>query len=198
VTNQAIHFGTSGSRGRIAEDFTFAGVRRAAAAIAGRVLAQNKSPTIIVGYDTRFSAPEFALAAAEVLRAQGCNIRMCTEGTLTPVVAHAILDGKLDGGVNITGSHNPTAYNGLKFSGPDDGPALPEITKDIEKRAAALSDGGANHHEIKNDFPGVHPRKPYFEQLRKMIRFDVVAKAKGSFLCDAVHAASSPACWSRK
>jgi len=37
VTSQAIHFGTSGWRGIIADDFTFSGVRRAAAAIAGHV-----------------------------------------------------------------------------------------------------------------------------------------------------------------
>jgi phosphoglucomutase len=187
VTGQAIHFGTSGWRGIIADNFTFAGVRRAAAAIAGHVLAQKKSPTIIVGYDTRFFSPEFALAASEVLRAHGCTVLMCDEPTPTPVIAHAILHGKLDGGVNITASHNPAAYNGLKFSGPDAGPALPEITKDIEKRAAALAEGGTNHHEIPNDFPGVQPREPYFEQLRKMIRFDTLAKAKGGFVCDAVH-----------
>jgi phosphoglucomutase len=187
VTNQAIQFGTSGWRGIIAEDFTFPGVRRAAAAIAGHVLAKKKSPTIIVGYDTRFFSPEFALAAAQVLRAQGCKILMCGEATPTPVIAHAILHGKLDGGVNITASHNPAAYNGLKFSGPDAGPAPPEITKDIEKRAAALSEDVASHQEIKNDFPAVKPREPYFEQLRKMIRFDVLAKAQGSFVCDAVH-----------
>ena len=187
MTNQAIHFGTSGWRGIIAEDFSFPGVRRAAAAIAGHVLAKKRSPTIIVGYDTRFFSPEFALAAAEVLRGQGCKILMCGEPTPTPVIAHAILHGKLDGGVNITASHNPAAYNGLKFSGPDAGPALPEITKDIEERAAALSDGGTSHDEINNDFPCVQPREPYFEQLRKMIRFEVLAKAKGSFVCDAVH-----------
>ena len=187
MTNQAIHFGTSGWRGIIAEDFSFPGVRRAAAAIAGHVLAKKGSPTIIVGYDTRFFSPEFALAAAEVLHAQGCKILMCGEATPTPAIAHAILHGKLDGGVNITASHNPAAYSGLKFSGPDAGPALPEITKDIEKRAAALPDGGTSHDEIKNDFPGVQPREPYFKQLRKMIRFEVLAKAKGSFVCDAVH-----------
>jgi phosphoglucomutase len=187
VTSQAIHFGTSGWRGIIAEDFTFPGVRRASAAIAGHVLAQKRSPKLIVGYDTRFFSPEFALAAADVLRAHGCKILMCGEPTPTPVIAHAILHDKLDGGVNITASHNPAAYNGLKFSGPDGGPALPEITKDIEKRAAALPDGAANHHEIKNDFPGIQPRAPYFEQVRKMIRFDVLANAKGSFVCDAVH-----------
>ena len=187
MTSQAIHFGTSGWRGIIAEDFTFPGVRRASAAIAGHVLAQRKNPALIVGYDTRFFSPEFALAAADVLRAHGCKIFMCGEPTPTPVIAHAILHGKLDGGINITASHNPAGYNGLKFSGPDGGPALPEVTKDIERRAAALAEGGSNHPEIKNDFASIHPRQPYFEQLRKMIRFDVLARAKGSFVCDAVH-----------
>ena len=73
MTSQAIHFGTSGWRGIIAEDFTFPGVRRASAAIAGHVLAQRKSPTLIVGYDTRFFSAEFALAAAAVLRSHGCR-----------------------------------------------------------------------------------------------------------------------------
>jgi phosphoglucomutase len=187
VTSQAIHFGTSGWRGIIADDFTFPGVRRASAAIAGHVLARKKSPTIIVGYDTRFFSPEFALASAAVLRSHGCRVLLCDEPTPTPVIAHAILHGKLDGGVNITASHNPAAYNGLKFSGPDGGPALPEITKDIEKRAAATADTWADQHEVPNDFPAVHPREPYFEQLRGMIRFDVMARAKGSFVCDAVH-----------
>jgi len=187
VTSQAIHFGTSGWRGIIAEDFTFPGVRRAAAAIAGHVLARKKSPTLIVGYDTRFFSPEFALAAASVLRSHGCRVLLCGEPTPTPAIAHAILHGKLDGGVNITASHNPAAYNGLKFSGADGGPALPEITKDIEKRAAALEDGPVEHNQVENDFPGINPREPYFEQLRRMIRFEVLAKAKGSFICDAVH-----------
>jgi phosphoglucomutase len=187
VANQAIHFGTSGWRGIIADDFTFSGVRRAAAAIAGHVRAQKKSPVLIVGYDTRFFSEEFALAAASVLRSHGCRILFCREATPTPTIAHAILHGELDGGVNITASHNPAAYNGLKFSGPDGGPALPEITRDIEKRAAAIPHEPSGHHEIENDFERIDPREPYFEQLRRMVRFDVLRKAKGSFVCDAVH-----------
>lgn len=187
MTSQAIHFGTSGWRGIIAEDFTFSGVRRAAAAIAGHVLAQKKSPALIVGYDTRFFSEEFALTAADVLRSHGCRVLLCREPTPTPTIAHAILHRKLDGGVNITASHNPAQYSGLKFSGPDGGPALPEITKDIEKRAAAIEDKANPHHEIENNFEGIEPREPYFEQLRHMVRFDILKRAKGSFVCDAVH-----------
>ncbi len=187
MTDQAIHFGTSGWRGIIADDFTFGGVRRASAAIAGHVLAHVKSPKLIVGYDTRFFSEEFALTAASVLQAHGCRILFCREATPTPSIAFAIIDGKLDGGVNITASHNPAEYNGLKFSGPEGGPALPEITKDIEKRAAALKDEPGSLHDIEDDFERVNPREAYFTQLDKMIRFDVIKKAKGTFVCDAVH-----------
>ncbi|HTX13899.1 MAG TPA: phosphoglucomutase/phosphomannomutase family protein [Candidatus Baltobacteraceae bacterium] len=187
MAGQAIHFGTSGWRGIIADDFTFSGVRRASAAIAGHLRANAKSPVVIVGYDTRFFSPEFAHTAAEVLRSHGCRVLICGAATPTPTIAHAILHGKFDGGVNITASHNPAQYNGLKFSGADGGPALPEVTKDIERRAAAVKVGANGHHELVDDFERIDPREPYFEQLERMVRFDTVAKAKGSFVCDAVH-----------
>jgi phosphoglucomutase len=187
VTEPIIHFGTSGWRGVIADDFTFPGVRRASQAIAGHVTAGKKNPTVIVGHDTRFFSPEFARTAASVMRDHGCHIVFCPDPTPTPVLAHAIIYNKLEGGVNITASHNPAAYNGLKFSGPDGGPALPEITKDIEARAAKLTDDGVPYHDIKDDFERLDPRQPYFEQLKKMIRFDVLAKAKGNFAYDALH-----------
>jgi phosphomannomutase len=103
------------------------------------------------------------------------------------VIAHAIIFYKLAGGVNITASHNPFEYNGLKYSGPEGGPASVETTNDIEKRAAALPEDETPFHEIKDKFEPIHPREAYFAQLKKMIRFDVLAKAKGNFVCDAVH-----------
>jgi phosphomannomutase len=187
VVTVQIHFGTSGWRGIIANDFTFEGVRRASAAIAGHVLAKKKAPKLIVGYDTRFFSTDFAQTAASVLRGHGCHVLLCSAFTPTPTIAHAIIHGKLDGGVNITASHNPAQYNGLKFSGPEGGPALSAVTKDIEKRAYALGDISPNGHEVDNNFERVDPREPYFEQLQRVVRFDVLKKAKGSLVCDAVH-----------
>jgi phosphoglucomutase len=187
MASQTIHFGTSGWRGIIAEDFTFPGVRRACAAIAAHVFARNKNPALIVGYDRRFFSEEFARAAASVLHAKGCRVLLCDGATPTPVIAHAILHNGLDGGVNITASHNPASYNGLKFSGPEGGPALPEATRDIERRAATLTDEAAAHYEGESNFETIDSRGPYFEQLRKMVRFDVLKKAQGSFVCDALH-----------
>lgn len=188
VASQAIHFGTSGWRGIIADDFTFAGVRRASAAIAAHLRESRRSPVLIVGYDTRFFSREFAAASAATLQSHGCRVLFCNEPTPTPAISHAILHGKLDGGVNITASHNPASYNGLKFSGPDGGPALPEVTRDIERRAAAIRDDSkSSHHETEDKFESIDPRGPYFEQLRKMVHFDTLANAKGTFVCDAVH-----------
>jgi alpha-D-glucose phosphate-specific phosphoglucomutase len=190
MASPAIKFGTSGWRGVMAEDFTFPGVRRASAAIAGHVLAQKKSPVLIVGYDTRFFSEDFARAAAAVLESKGCRVLFCQEATPTPTIAHAIIHGKLDGGVNITASHNPAEYNGLKFSGPEGGPAMPETTHDIELRAAATKGDPLPVHDVEDHFERIDPREPYFEQLQGLIRFDVLERAnqmKGTFACDAVH-----------
>lgn len=187
MTSQAIHFGTSGWRGIIADDFTFSGVRRAAAAVAGYARTQKNSPVLLIGYDTRFFSEEFALAAAAVLKAHGCKVLFCNEATPTPTIAHGILHRKLDGGINITASHNPAAYNGLKFSGAEGGPALPEVTREIEKRAVETKDEPFHLDEIVDDFERVDLRAAYFGQLHRVVRFDVLKKAKGAFVCDAVH-----------
>lgn len=183
----AIQFGISGWRGIIASDFTFGEVRRAAAAIAEHLKAKKKSPKLIVGYDTRFLSAEFARAAASVLRERACHVLLCSDATPTPAIAHAILHGKFDGGLNITAGHNPAIYNGLKFSGPEAGPALPEATRDIERRAAAMDDIAPEEREIFGDFERIDPRDAYFEQLRRVVRFDVIAKLKGGVVCDVLH-----------
>ena len=75
-----IKFGTSGWRGLIARDFTFENVRLATQGIAEYLKGpeggapSHPSKTVIVGYDTRFLGREFALAAVEVLAANGVEV----------------------------------------------------------------------------------------------------------------------------
>jgi Phosphomannomutase len=92
-----IKFGTSGWRAIIADEFTFANVRRVVAAIAGHVLARNKKPTLIIGHDTRFFSEEFSRAAADVLRARGVGVLLCDAPAPTPAIAYEILRRKTDG-----------------------------------------------------------------------------------------------------
>jgi phosphoglucomutase len=182
----AIKFGTSGWRAVIAEEFTFENVRLAAAAIAEHVLSRNKKPALIVGHDTRFFAEEFTRAAAEILREYGIRVLVCDGPAPTPVIAHEILRRKTDGAINFTASHNPAEYQGLKFTGPDGGPALPEVTKDIEARAAKIGERGPAK---PNDAPfeKINPRGSYLDRLAQLVNFTAIAEAKINFVTDALH-----------
>jgi len=185
-----IKFGTSGWRGLIADDFTFANVRLALTSIAEHVKSKTKQPKILVGYDTRFYSEEFSQLAVEILRHHGVHALLCETFTPTPAVAYEIQRSKLDGAVNFTASHNPAQYHGLKFSSSDAGPALPEVTKDIEARSARIyASGGVaplGHHE-KAKPEMVNLRAAYLRRLEELVRFDVLAKAKTRFVVDALH-----------
>src|SRR5271169_3557272 len=142
MSSSPIKFGTSGWRGLIADDFTFANVRLAVNAIAGHVNDHKKNSTILVGYDPRFYSEEFSQLAVDILQQHKIKTLLCETFTPTPAIAYEIMRTKIDGAINFTASHNPAHYHGLKFSGPDAGPALPEVTKDIEGRAAKLAAQG--------------------------------------------------------
>src|ERR1700686_2049005 len=181
-----IKFGTSGWRAIIADDFTFANVRLATAAIAQHVRSRNPKATLIIGHDTRFFAEEFTRAAEEILREHGVRVLLCDGPTPTPVIAYEILRRKVDGAINFTASHNPAEYQGLKFSGPDGGPALPEVTRDIEARAAKMQ-GRAAAKPNDEPFEKIDPRDGFLERLAQLINFQAMSNSKLSVVTDALH-----------
>src|ERR1700719_5438144 len=133
-----IKFGTSGWRAVMAEEFTFANVRRAVGGIARYVASQKKQGArVIVGRDPRFLGETFCSMAAEILAAHGITPVMVAEPAPTPAFAYAVAHSKADGVINFTASHNPPEYSGIKFSTPDGCPALPEVTKKIEAEIVA-------------------------------------------------------------
>src|ERR1044072_7297828 len=128
-----IKFGTSGWRAIIADEFTFAAVRRVTQAIANYLNDTAKNSQVIVGYDTRFMAEVFAAESARILAASGIEPLLCDRATPTPAIAYAIRSRRASGGINFTASHNPPEYCGMKFSTADGGPARPEVTGAIER-----------------------------------------------------------------
>jgi len=184
-----IKFGTSGWRGLIADDFTFANVRLAVTAIAEHVKTKTPNPIILVGYDPRFYSEEFSALAVTILEQHAIRTLLCDTFTPTPAIAYEIQRAKLDGAINFTASHNPAQYHGLKFSSSDAGPALPEVTKDIESRAAKLFAAGGVP-PVKSDTSKTEKtnlRENYLKRLQELVRFDVLAKAKSKFAVDALH-----------
>ena len=122
-----IKFGTDGWRGVIADDFTFANVRRVAAAVAQYVREESEPARgLVVGYDMRFVSAESALAVAEVLSSAGIRVWLANAGTPTPAVSYAVVAKEnFAGAVMVTASHNPYRWNGIKFKAPYGGSADP-------------------------------------------------------------------------
>lgn len=110
-----IQFGSDGWRGRIAEEYTFDNVRRAAQAVAAYFdEIGTASRGIVVGYDHRFASEHFAAAAAEVLAGNSIPVFLAREPTPTPVLSFSALSRQTAGAVVITASHNPPTDNGFK------------------------------------------------------------------------------------
>jgi len=194
MAGSPIRFGTSGWRGIIAEDFTFPNVRIAVAAIADHVLSRNRRPTLLVAHDTRFFSEEFARAAATELDERGVHPLLSKGPTPTPAVACEIRRRKIDGAINFTASHNPAEYHGLKFSAADGGPALPEVTRDIEARAAKLFARPAAKSSAfpsstdAREFEPADLAPPYLARLGELVRFGELKKQKAPrIVYDALH-----------
>src|SRR6202035_1391605 len=128
-----VKFGTDGWRGIIADDFTYANVRVAAAAIANYVLAnENPAAGVCIAYDTRFGSRSFAKVVAEVIAGAGIPVAMAAEITPTPALSYAVRERKAAGGVMITSSHNPAEWNGVKYKASYGGAGKPSIMTAIE------------------------------------------------------------------
>jgi phosphoglucomutase len=174
-----IKFGTSGWRAFMAEEFTFANVRRAVSGIARYVAAKKPAGArVIVGRDPRFLGETFCAMAAEILSAHGITPLVIAEAAPTPAISYAVMREHADGAINFTASHNPPEYNGIKFSTPDGAPALPDVTKAIEAEIAAFDSGsnnGAKGGKIESQ--ALDPRGTYLTRLREVIDLGAIRKA---------------------
>ncbi len=181
-----IRFGTSGWRAVIAEEFTFDKVRLVTNAICSYLTSNSQDDAVqklVIAHDSRFMGEQFSQAAAEIAKAKGFKVLLCKGPTPTPTVSHAIRDNSASGAMNFTASHNPPEYQGIKFSTSDGAPALPEITKEIENLIEAGVEAPDRSGGKIEDFD---PRPAYLDDLKTKIRFDVIAKGRGSYAYDAL------------
>ena len=91
-------------------------IGRGFATLLRRAIGEDKpAPLVAVGYDGRVSSPMLEHALIEGLTASGCNVRRVGMGP-TPMLYYAEASAEeADGGIQITGSHNPANYNGFKM-----------------------------------------------------------------------------------
>jgi phosphoglucomutase len=182
----AIRFGTSGWRAVIADEFTFAGVRRVTEAICSHFSPNSEqSDLMIIGHDTRFLGEKFAAECAAVVAGRGYRAMLCSEPTPTPTISHAIRTQRAICGINFTASHNPPEYNGMKLSTSDGAPALPEITRHVESLISEIRTTEPTPKAPAAEALETYlPRPAYLEDLETKVRFDVIAAAGGRYAFD--------------
>ena len=128
-----IKFGTGGWRAIIGEDFTKSNVQLVAAGILELAKSENKTDKpVIIGYDRRFLSEDAAKWVAEVLTKGGLTVWFMNRSVPTPLVMHTVKDKELHYGIEITASHNPSEYNGIKLIVDEGRDAPLEVTQQIE------------------------------------------------------------------
>jgi alpha-D-glucose phosphate-specific phosphoglucomutase len=176
----AIKFGTSGWRAIVADQFTVANIQLAVAGIAAYVKTLPEPHRVLVGRDPRFLGESFVDVAARGLAAAGVAPIVIPEAAPTPAIAYAVRQMKTSGAINFTASHNPPQYNGIKYSTPDGGPALPVVTKQIEAAILALQVNGATVATApppEDGFETADVKPAFLKRLAELVDLKAIAKS---------------------
>jgi phosphomannomutase len=182
---ETIKFGTDGWRAVIADEFTYANVRRIADA-AGSVFAQDHPRgLVLVGYDTRYEAQAFAEAAAAVLAGHGLRVQVSDRFLPTPALSWTTDRTDAIGAVMLTASHNPAEYLGFKLKMGDGGSAPPAFTARVEAALPAVDPGPGD----PTSFEMANMVADYLEALRDFVDADAIAEAAQAVVVDPLYGA---------
>jgi phosphomannomutase len=186
-----IKFGTDGWRGVIADDFTYDNVRKVTQAITRYVVrAEKPERGVIVGYDTRFGSENFARVAAEVVAASGVPVWIAAEACPTPAVSLLVRQRGAAAGIQITASHNPYQWNGMKLKASYGSSASPAIVAQVEiELKKVLSQGVPALPPRKDSIQTLDVKTPYLATLDKLIDWEKLRAAKFRFVIDPMHGA---------
>lgn len=121
----------------------------------GTYMQRKYGKRIVCGKDNRLSSDELEEAFISGLLATGCTVMHAGYST-SPMIYYALCKYDIDGGVNITASHNPKQYNGAKFAAKNAhsicGDEIQEILKIIQNEDFAQGKGDLFSKEIFSDY----------------------------------------------
>lgn len=178
MTNNAdsVKFGTDGWRAVVGQDFNFDNVEIVTKAAAKYILDKDGiDKQVIIGYDPRNMAKDFADFSAKILADAGFKVTVSDSPVPTPVLAYnaLILDANA---LMFTASHNPPEYLGIKFIPDYAGPATTEITNAIVKNINDLKDNAdiTFSPDEKHEIEYKSFKEPYFKHIESIIDFEKI------------------------
>ena len=191
-----ICFGTGGWRAQIGVDFYMANIQRVAQGLADTLVADNKTDKpVVIGFDRRFLSAEAATWMAEVLAANGIPVWFMKRSVPTPLVMFLVKQNDLYRGIEITASHNPSNYNGIKIIVEEGRDAPLDVTERLEREINALNDVKAITMQeaeekglvtyLKNPFNG------FIDAVLGVIDTDAIRARGPRLLFDSMHGSST-------
>lgn len=186
-----IKFGTGGWRAVIGDDFNRDNVRRVAQALCDYA-AENSltSFPVVVGHDRRFLSEDSAKWFTEVLCANGMKVVYISRSAPTPLVMYTVQAGGYDFGVEITASHNPPSYNGIKIIVREGRDAPVSCTRRLEVLAEKAEPRSIPFDEcIEKGLVSI-PRTPFngfLDSIISKLDMDVIREAGLRILFDSMH-----------
>lgn len=203
-----VNFGTSGWRGEIGSEFTLRNLQVVGAAIvrlyreADSKLYESlgiadfeelKTKGLVIGHDNRLLGEEFCKSVASEFVKAGVKKIYYGGEMATPEFSAAVEMLSAACSINMTPSHNPSHYNGIKFNPADGGPAGSEITDVITRNANEMMT--THVYEKVTDIPWekIDPVKIYKDFLIKQgtIKFSRIQKmideGRLTLVCDYVN-----------
>ena len=136
-----IRFGTGGWRALIGDTFIRENIQKVAQGIVELMRQENKADLPVpIGYDRRFLSDYAAKWMAEVLCANGISVIYYHRTTPTPLIMFTVKEQRLHYGIEITASHNPANYNGIKLIVEEGRDASVECTRKLEELIAGLQE----------------------------------------------------------
>lgn len=144
-------------RGIVGRDLNAAVGEQLGRAYASELRARNggaEGLTVALGHDNRPSSPDLAAGVIRGMRTAGVDVIFY--GTIpTPLLYYAAAVHETDGGMQITGSHNPPEYNGFKMimgGRPVYGPAIQTLRERIEDGRFEKGNGRLENRDIIADY----------------------------------------------
>lgn len=170
-----IKFGTDGWRGIIGFDFNVSNLSRVVVASCQELYYQyfeeTNSKKILIGYDRRFMANEFAKEIASFVK--GCGFEPILSSSYVPTPSCSLYAKKFMflGCLVITASHNPYNWLGLKIKSFKGCSVDESFTKEVEKRLLL----GNSIERLEGAYEKVDIKKFYLDQIKSNFNIDFIA-----------------------
>lgn len=191
MSKTKIKFGTGGWRALIGDDFTKENICRVAQGIVELMKSERKTDKpVIIGYDRRFMSEDAAKWVTEVLCGNGIRVKTLHRSAPTPLIMFIVKHENLHYGIEITASHNPSSYNGIKLIVEEGRDASLECTEKLESlidtaEAKSMDIEAAEEQRIVEYLKT--PFNDFIDSILSKLDVDTIRKAGLRVLFDPMH-----------